>query len=192
MWNGINYLLKMPSDLDYMAEYKAITDWLGFSIVRNPCCIPYAMEGGVDLFTGALMQKESSKDTSGSVAEGFSVGGGSAVSSKFRNKFPGGKNSSAGRGEESGGMGSPYKAKQTETTDTLQRSRNSSYGGGGIANALGTVQSFVPNNEMTRIKNAELTMMQEEAKYGRLDRDPRGRLVPEDQVFAIHGVYIIE
>jgi hypothetical protein len=109
------------------------------------------------------------------------VGGGSsaASSSKFRNKFPGGKGGISRRGEETGGVGSPYKARQMEATEIIARSSNASYGS---PNTKGTVQSFVPNSEMTRIKNAEQLMLMEEAKYGRLDRDPRGRLVPEDQV----------
>lgn len=44
VWNGLNYLLKMPSDLDYLADYLAIQKWMGFPLVRNPFCIPYPME----------------------------------------------------------------------------------------------------------------------------------------------------
>lgn len=44
LWNGLNYLLKMPSDLDYLADYIAIQKWVGFSLIRNPFCIPYPMQ----------------------------------------------------------------------------------------------------------------------------------------------------
>jgi hypothetical protein len=54
MWNGINYLLKIPTDLDYLSRYKAITIWLGFNIIRNPFCIPYPMEEGATLFSGNI------------------------------------------------------------------------------------------------------------------------------------------
>lgn len=50
----MNYLLKMPSDLNYLAEYRAVQTWLGFDIVRNPFCIPFPMEKGASLFSGAL------------------------------------------------------------------------------------------------------------------------------------------
>ena len=52
MWDGINYLLKMPSDLDYLDKYLAIKKWLGFSIVRNPFCVPFGMDGGRRMHTG--------------------------------------------------------------------------------------------------------------------------------------------
>ena len=48
IWNGINYLLKMPSDMDYLTEYLAIKRWLGFPITRNPFCIPQPLEEGLD------------------------------------------------------------------------------------------------------------------------------------------------
>lgn len=44
IWNGIHYLLKMPSDLDYLSEYVAVQKWMGFPLTRNPFCIPYAMD----------------------------------------------------------------------------------------------------------------------------------------------------
>ena len=52
MWNGVNYLLKMPSDLDYLSEYKVIRTWMGFDISRNPFCVPYPLEEGAEVFTG--------------------------------------------------------------------------------------------------------------------------------------------
>ncbi len=52
MWNGINYILKMPSDLDYLAEYLAIKRWVGFPLIRNPFCVPYPLEEGQELLNG--------------------------------------------------------------------------------------------------------------------------------------------
>jgi hypothetical protein len=52
MWNGVNYLLKMPSDLDYLGDYLAIKRWVGFTLTRNPFCVPYPMEEGQALLTG--------------------------------------------------------------------------------------------------------------------------------------------
>ena len=34
MWNSVNYLLKMPSDLDFLTQYLAIENYLGFGL--NP------------------------------------------------------------------------------------------------------------------------------------------------------------
>jgi hypothetical protein len=47
MWNGQNYLLKMPSDLDYLHTYKAIRKWVGFQIKRNPFVVPDPMDTGI-------------------------------------------------------------------------------------------------------------------------------------------------
>jgi len=44
MWNGVNYLLKISSDLDFLDQYPIVTKWLGFSLNRNPFCIPMAMD----------------------------------------------------------------------------------------------------------------------------------------------------
>jgi hypothetical protein len=69
MWNGVNYLLKMPSDLDYLGDYIAIKRWVGFPLSRNPFCVPYPMEEGQALLTGnncayASSLKESDDDCS--------------------------------------------------------------------------------------------------------------------------------
>jgi hypothetical protein len=56
MWNGINYILKMPSDLDYLADYVAIKRWVGYPLVRNPFCVPYPLEEGKDILTGTTTQ----------------------------------------------------------------------------------------------------------------------------------------
>lgn len=40
-WNSVNYLLKMPSDLDYLENHKVIRKWLGFPLKRNPFVIPW-------------------------------------------------------------------------------------------------------------------------------------------------------
>jgi hypothetical protein len=43
IWNEVNYLLKMPSDLDFLDEYPVIRKEL-FPLTRNPFCIPYPLE----------------------------------------------------------------------------------------------------------------------------------------------------
>ncbi|CAM9513235.1 unnamed protein product, partial [Discosporangium mesarthrocarpum] len=43
-WNGINYLLKIPSDLDFLDQFEAIRSWLGFSMARNPFIVPTSLE----------------------------------------------------------------------------------------------------------------------------------------------------
>ena len=44
MWNGINYLLKMTSDVDFMDENRTIHYWLGYPVFRNPFIVPLPLE----------------------------------------------------------------------------------------------------------------------------------------------------
>jgi len=60
MWNGINYLVKMPSDLDFLNKLKPLTKWLGFGMDRNPFIIPLAMENR----PGTAKNTTRGKDTS--------------------------------------------------------------------------------------------------------------------------------
>lgn len=48
----MNYLLKMPSDLDYLDDYLAVRKFMGFPLQRNPFNIPAPLEDGVGAFTG--------------------------------------------------------------------------------------------------------------------------------------------
>jgi hypothetical protein len=61
MWNGINYILKIPTDLDYLGQYRAISNWLGFDISRNPFCIPYPMEEGAAIFSSSKIQDKTNR-----------------------------------------------------------------------------------------------------------------------------------
>ena len=40
IWNGMNYLLKMMTDLEFVNKSHALTSWLGFHVSRNPFIIP--------------------------------------------------------------------------------------------------------------------------------------------------------
>lgn len=56
MWNGVNYILKMPSDLDYLADYLAIKKWMGFTLTRNPFCVPYPLDEGKEVLNSKLQR----------------------------------------------------------------------------------------------------------------------------------------
>ena len=46
--HGINYLLKMPSDLDFVdVACPPCRAWLRFKVSRNPFVVPLPMEAGV-------------------------------------------------------------------------------------------------------------------------------------------------
>jgi hypothetical protein len=44
MWNGVNYLLKMSSDLDFLDDSRTVRFWLGFPVFRNPFVVPLPLE----------------------------------------------------------------------------------------------------------------------------------------------------
>ena len=48
VWNGVNYLLKIPSDLDFLDVYNPLVAWLGFPMVRNPFVIPVVLDDRPD------------------------------------------------------------------------------------------------------------------------------------------------
>lgn len=52
LWNSFNYLLKIPSDLDYLNDFYILAKWSGFSLKRNPFFIPFPMEEGLQYHIG--------------------------------------------------------------------------------------------------------------------------------------------
>eukprot|EP00941_MAST-03F_sp_MAST-3F-sp1_P004478 g4478.t1 len=43
-WNGINYLLKMPTDLNHLDTLEPLRKWLGFKLLRNPFIMPVRLD----------------------------------------------------------------------------------------------------------------------------------------------------
>lgn len=40
LWNGVNYLLRIPTDANFLDELPALTNWLGVTLDRNPFVLP--------------------------------------------------------------------------------------------------------------------------------------------------------
>ena len=57
VWNGINYLLKVPSDLDFLDRLRPLNMWLGFGVARNPFVVPLPMESGAGLHATSADRK---------------------------------------------------------------------------------------------------------------------------------------
>ena len=57
LWNGMNYLLKIPHDMDFLNKCEPLREYLGprFPLVRNPFSMVHDLD---DILTE---QKESSK-----------------------------------------------------------------------------------------------------------------------------------
>ena len=98
IWNGINYLLKMGSDLDFLVKYRAVNEWIGFSLVRNPFVVPLPLEHGVEVFAGKVLDPQHIEP--GLPSDGFILGG--LTHKTLRKKYtPAGK----GSNKQSGGFG---------------------------------------------------------------------------------------
>ncbi|CAN0145147.1 unnamed protein product [Scytosiphon promiscuus] len=54
-WNSVNYLLKIPSDLDFVHCHKSVRTWLNFDLRRNPFLLPMPLERLADV-SGAASQ----------------------------------------------------------------------------------------------------------------------------------------
>lgn len=197
LWNGVNYLLKMPSDLDYLADFVAIQRWIGFSMQRNPFCVPHPMEEGVHLFTDNPKDSEKGRYT-----DGFYIGG--LTRAKLRNNYVRapmddefGQNEDHGDGARSTtttqashrGMDRTATKKRGVATDspdskskTLQTTRRLSPS---KKNTEGTfAQTFIVNDDMNKIRQAELVILKEEQKFGIQMHDPDGRIVSRLQALT--------
>jgi hypothetical protein len=167
MWNGQNYLLKTTTDLNYLASFKPVVQWLGFNPIRNPFCIPFPLEEGTKLFTSSVLTPSSSTASStgqsqdmdqlaASAADGFFLGGGTIpVKGPSRSQ----KRMKASSVNESVRNVSPYKLVpniiQVQTDQQKQFPPASA----------GVVQSFITNNDMARIRKCEAMILIEDVKF---------------------------
>ncbi len=83
VWNGINYLLKIPSDLDMLNKVPEVSAWLGFSLARNPFVVPVGLDDrpGTAEVVGALSASLSSRGSGGASSYGGGSTRGSSSSS---------------------------------------------------------------------------------------------------------------
>lgn len=215
MWNGINYLLKMSSDLDYLADYLAIKRWVGFPLIRNPFCVPYPLEEGQELLNGTLIVQcvipfypyqiivtKSNNYYSdaeatinpkhiekGLITDGFVLGGmskrtmrsvyidGDKQGASYEEPERGGRRASSANTVNSDSTKmSPYLSGTGATVASFKPSKSSS-----VASAA---QSFIFNENMSKIRQAELVILAEEKKFGVLSKDPDGRLMPRLQAMT--------
>jgi hypothetical protein len=168
MWNGVNYLLKMPSDLDYLGEYLAIKRWVGFPLVRNPFCVPFPLEEGAAAYSENLTNPrhlaKGKPSTDGFVIGGLTRGG-------LKKKYLGGSGSAeSAKASPYGSSSSTADLKPSATTDSTLRSLSA---------------SFVLNSDMSKVRQAELVVLAEERKFGVLGRDPDGHIMPRLQVLSV-------
>eukprot|EP00605_Chrysophyceae_sp_TOSAG23-4_P000095 GSChrysophyteH1.ASY1.ANO1.100.1 assembled CDS len=176
MWNQVNYLLKMPSDLDYLAKYLAIERHVGFGLRRNPFVVPSPLEDGVSMYKDLIINPAGL--TGGTPQDGFMIIGGISQSRLESNYKPStqtlGANGSVDRGDPTVTI-SPYGRPPKKTKAQIEKEARQS---------VAKSNSFVMNSDMKKIRMAELVCLKEEDKFGRWARDPSDRLVPLQQAKA--------
>jgi len=176
MWNQVNYLLKMPSDLDFLSKYLAIERHVGFGLVRNPFILPSPMEDGVALYHDLVMNP--SGIVGGGPQDGFLIVGGISAAT-LQSKYEPSKQTmqEAGKTErfDPTVIVSPYGRPAKKTPKELEAEK---------AQQFAKSNSFVVNADMKKLRQAELVILREEDKFGRWARDPDQRLVPIQQAKA--------
>jgi hypothetical protein len=164
MWNGDNYLLKIMKDLDFLDQHRPIRKWANFRLTRNPFCVPYPLELGSHLFTATVMNPPSAAiepsstssrlASSGHVADGFFVGGGSqSLGAPHLTKK---RQALLSSSVHEATNVSPYR------WDPLTGAFDTRDGGPMPLVPTGAIQSFVSNQDMARIRAAEQALLLEE------------------------------
>lgn len=171
-WNDINYLLKMPSDIDFLVQYKAIEDFIGFGLKRNPFIVPYPLESGATLHADLVLNPKGIEDGNPEV-DGMIIGGISRTALQQRyspSHAVIAQGALAIERVEKAAMQkkSPYglvKASRKSTEKTVQEK----------------AKSIVLNEDLMKIRQSELIILKEEEKFGSMSRDPDDRLVSKVQ-----------
>lgn len=177
MWNNVNYLLKMPSDLDFLTQYLAIETYLGFGLYRNPFVVPAPLEMGASLYADLILNPQALPKNSGAATEGAVIGG--MTRNTLRRAY-----TPSERTREEG-------AARYDKMEMEKAKKTSPYGTTvkGSANTKeatkvrlgGTPNSIVLNDDMRRIRMSEMVVIKEEEKFGPISRDPEERLVAKVQ-----------
>ena len=176
MWNQVNYLLKMPSDLDFLSKYLAIERHVGFGLTRNPFVVPSPLEDGVILYKDLILNPGGI--SGGGPQDGFMIVGG-MTAAMLKSKYEPSKQTlqNAGKTErfDPTVIISPYGRPAKKTQKELEAEKEQQFA---------KSNSFVTNSDMKRLRQAELVILKEEDKFGRWSRDPDDRLVPHLQAQA--------
>ena len=169
----MNYLLKLPSDLDYISQYRAIRTWLGFRITRNPFCVPFPMEEGAQMFSATILQPKHLEP--GTSTDGFSIGG--MLATQYSRSYAPKDGAYA-----SGLAGAPYQGRLTSSIPLKLSQMGDSSKSTQEHIDSPQMPSFILNEDMVKLRQAELVILKEEEKLGIYSLDPNGRLVPKLQV----------
>ncbi|KDO33290.1 hypothetical protein SPRG_02099 [Saprolegnia parasitica CBS 223.65] len=171
-WNGINYLLKLPTDLNFLQQCDVMVRWLGFSMERNPFIMPDNLDK-----RGDDTRPFTPPPTIPAVDTFLEVGG--IPVSPLRPL-----RSSQAVAARPPKLRSAYETRVINDEELVPRQLTSA-----DANASSTpsvrsratyvLPSQIGNLDVLRIREAEKIVLAEEELCGRYARDLYGRIVPE-------------
>ncbi|GMF13904.1 unnamed protein product [Phytophthora lilii] len=198
-WNGINYLLKLASDLEFLGKHTGLMDWLGFTLQRNPFILPLNLDCRAKLLAEQYSNLQPLKRTDTAESNRFLQVGGKRFQS-IRESL---QNSSGDNGKpatdgealahalaERKRAKTPYETRVINDEElvphtpskagalrpksrVLQRTGKTKYSS--------VLPSQIGEVDMARHHEAEIVVLKEEAAFGRYARDIHGRIVPEDE-----------
>ncbi len=170
LWNDHNYLLKMVKDLDFLDSNRSMRKWAGFRLESNPFCIPTPLDQGKNYFEGASVDPQ---HLDGGAVEGFTFAGGAVKTAKaseineFMEKAQSRSKKSSPNKMNSSGKGSPLKSPYAASMQ-IPKSMKEEMDRAGIAPPPreGALTSFVPNEDMKRIRLCERLIIAELDTFG--------------------------
>ncbi|KAG7398603.1 hypothetical protein PHYBOEH_010758 [Phytophthora boehmeriae] len=195
-WNGINYLLKLPSDLEFLGKHAGLTEWLGFTLERNPFVLPLNLDCRAKFLTEPkqALQSDAWRNTDDSIR--FVQVGGKRSQVSGRESL-GDTNVNAGAAEalslalaERRRAKTPYETRvvnDEELVPTTPSKINALRSKARVPARVGrtSYSSILPSQigdvDLARIHEAEAVVLHEESMFGRYARDYQGRVVPEDE-----------
>ncbi|GMH87214.1 hypothetical protein TL16_g10785 [Triparma laevis f. inornata] len=182
MWNGINYLVKMPSDLDFLNGCKPLTNWLRFRMDRNPFIIPLPLDQRPKTGSkkdGSLLTGHKTEEGANAEPGFMSIGGNLREGNFISTERTGGGNRSSKKKSSPSPFATPVindpdlivsktspSRKKASTKTTTQHKQSQ------------IAPSTVGDLDLLRIRKAEKIILGEEAIQGQYLRDIHNRLVP--------------
>lgn len=185
-WNQLNYLLKMPSDLDFLQKHQALVQWLGFTLERNPFILPLNLDG-------CALQNDNRNDHRPRVnlrddsSSFVQIGGKRQI--ELERPTTSQKVRDAAALAERKRAKNPYETRVLNDEELIpiaslaapstadSRSRLEST----ASRKTFLLPSQIGDMDMERIQSAEMIIIHEESVCGRYTRDIQGRVVPADK-----------
>ncbi|KAL7688627.1 putative IQ motif, EF-hand binding protein [Plasmopara halstedii] len=187
-WNGINYLLKLASDLEFLNKHTGLTESLGFTLHRNPFILALNLDRRAEMLqnvqsedqidsesTRYLDGEKYSRSISDKYSNEKSVNDAQAVIQKLqKKKITINPHENRLLNDQERILKSPSKADAVSVKSrALQLTVNAKHNF--------TSPPLISIVEQARYNEAERVILDEEALFGRYTRDIHNRAVPEDE-----------